>query len=89
MFPTTTEPKHHKSLDDDSNQPSSNAVTGPGGKLNIANTAAKFILDQALGAPINTLLFICLMGQLSSQSYNHIVSSVISVSDWTQLLPCL
>ncbi|EGR52076.1 uncharacterized protein TRIREDRAFT_55062 [Trichoderma reesei QM6a] len=78
MFPTTTEPKHHKSLDDDSNQPSSNAVTGPGGKLNIANTAAKFILDQALGAPINTLLFICLMGQLSSQSYNHIVSSVIS-----------
>ncbi|KAL6881446.1 hypothetical protein J3F83DRAFT_57257 [Trichoderma novae-zelandiae] len=77
VFPTTTEPKD-KSVKGNSDTSSPSAVTGTGGKLNIANTAAKFILDQALGAPINTLLFICLMGQLSSQSYNHIVSSVIS-----------
>ncbi|PTB70953.1 hypothetical protein BBK36DRAFT_1155735 [Trichoderma citrinoviride] len=77
MFPTTTEPKD-KSFKDKSDKSSLSAVTGTGGKLNMANTAAKFILDQALGAPINTLLFICLMGQLSSQSYNHIVSSVTS-----------
>lgn len=77
-FPTTTESKESKSLKD---KPSHDAVTGTGGKLNIANTAAKFILDQALGAPVNTLLFICLMGQMSSQSYNHILTSVISVSN--------
>jgi hypothetical protein len=77
-FPTTTEPKEEKSLKD---KPAhDDAVTGTGGKLNIANTAAKFILDQALGAPINTLLFICLMGQMNLQGYDHILSSVVSVS---------
>lgn len=76
-FPTSTEPKEDKSPEKKSSR---DAVAETGGKLNIANTAAKFILDQALGAPINTLLFICLMGQMSSQSYNHILSSVVSVS---------
>ncbi|RFU78952.1 hypothetical protein TARUN_3256 [Trichoderma arundinaceum] len=76
-FPTTTELEEEKSLKD---RPSNDAVTGTGGKLNIANTAAKFVLDQALGAPVNTLLFICLMGQMNLQSYSHILSSVMSVS---------
>ncbi|KAL7821049.1 hypothetical protein V8C26DRAFT_426938 [Trichoderma gracile] len=47
MFPTTTEPRH-KSVDDTSNK-SPNAMTGTGGKLKMAYTAAKFILDPALG----------------------------------------
>lgn len=51
-----------------------------GGKLNVANTAAKFFLDQGLGAPVNTLLFICLMGQMNLQGYDGILSSVVSVS---------
>ncbi|UKZ82101.1 hypothetical protein TrVFT333_009885 [Trichoderma virens FT-333] len=74
-FPTTTEAKEDKVVKD---KPSHDAVTGTGGKLNIANTAAKFILDQALGAPVNTLMFICLMGQMNFQSFNNILSSVIS-----------
>ncbi|KAM6477232.1 hypothetical protein HDV62DRAFT_213184 [Trichoderma sp. SZMC 28011] len=74
-FPTTTEEKEDKSVKDKQVQ---DAVTGTGGKLNIANTAAKFILDQALGAPVNTLMFICLMGQMNLQSFNNILSSVIS-----------
>lgn len=78
MFPTTTEPKD-KSLEGKSGKSSPSSTTR--GRLNLANTAAKFILDQTLGAPINTLLFICLMGQMSSRSYNHILSSIISVSD--------
>lgn len=77
-FPTTTEEKEDKSVKDKQVQ---DAVTGTGGKLNIANTAAKFILDQALGAPVNTLMFICLMGQMNLQSFNNILSSVISVSN--------
>lgn len=78
-FPTTTEPKEDKSLKDkSSSSPSQDAVTG--GKLNIANTAAKFFLDQGLGAPVNTLLFICLMGQMNLQGYDGILSNVVSVS---------
>ncbi|KKO99927.1 hypothetical protein THAR02_07961 [Trichoderma harzianum] len=77
-FPTTTEEKEDKSVKD---KQVHDAVTGTGGKLNIANTAAKFILDQALGAPVNTLMFICLMGQMNLQSFNNILSSVISVSN--------
>ncbi|KAL6892265.1 hypothetical protein GGI43DRAFT_386762 [Trichoderma evansii] len=77
-FPTTTEPKEeNKSLKDKPTpSPSQDAVTG--GKLNIANTAAKFFLDQGLGAPVNTLLFICLMGQMNLQGYDGILSSVVS-----------
>jgi hypothetical protein len=79
-FPTTTEPKEEEQSPQDkpSPSPSQNAVTG--GKLNIGNTAAKFFLDQGLGAPVNTLLFICLMGQMNLQGYDGILSSVISVS---------
>ncbi|KAM0516066.1 hypothetical protein ACHAPE_005689 [Trichoderma viride] len=81
-FPTTTEPKEEaQSLKDKpslSPSPSQDVVAG--GKLNIANTAAKFFLDQGLGAPVNTLLFICLMGQMNLQGYDGILSSVISVS---------
>lgn len=51
-----------------------------GGKLNMANTAAKFFLDQGLGAPVNTLLFICLMGQMNLEGYDGILSRVVSVS---------
>ncbi|PTB39865.1 hypothetical protein M441DRAFT_141676 [Trichoderma asperellum CBS 433.97] len=76
-FPTTTEPKGDKTLKDKSSpSPSQDAVTA--GKLNIANTAAKFFLDQGLGAPVNTLLFICLMGQMNLQGYDGILSNVVS-----------
>ncbi|KAL7927390.1 hypothetical protein ACQKWADRAFT_276541 [Trichoderma austrokoningii] len=77
-FPTTTEPKEDdQSLrDKPSPSPSQDAVTG--GKLNVTNTAAKFFLDQGLGAPVNTLLFICLMGQMNLQGYEGILSSVVS-----------
>ncbi|KAM0253865.1 hypothetical protein ACHAQJ_007149 [Trichoderma viride] len=77
-FPTTTEAKEDKSLKD---KPSHDAVTVAGGKLNIANTVAKFILDQALGAPVNTLLFICLMGQMNLQGYDRILNSVVSPTE--------
>lgn len=75
-FPTTTEPKEEgKSLrDKPSSSPSQDAVTG--GKLNITNTAAKFFLDQGLGAPVNTLLFICLMGQMNLQGYDGILGAL-------------
>lgn len=77
-FPTTTELKEDvQSLKDKpSPSPSQDAVAG--GKLNVANTAAKFFLDQGLGAPVNTLLFICLMGQMNLQGYDSILSSVVS-----------
>lgn len=79
-FPTTTGPKDEvPSLKDKpSPSPSQDAVAG--GKLNVANTAAKFFLDQGLGAPVNTLMFICLMGQMNLQGYDGILSNVVSVS---------
>lgn len=79
-FPTTTEPKEEVQILKDKPSPSPPQDVVAGGKLNIANTAAKFFLDQGLGAPVNTLLFICLMGQMNLQSYDGILSSVVSVS---------
>ncbi|PNP41212.1 hypothetical protein TGAMA5MH_07082 [Trichoderma gamsii] len=77
-FPTTTEPKEEVQILKDKPSPSPPQDAVAGGKLNIANTAAKFFLDQGLGAPVNTLLFICLMGQMNLQSYDGILSSVVS-----------
>ncbi|KAJ6442206.1 mpv17 / PMP22 family domain-containing protein [Purpureocillium lavendulum] len=37
--------------------------------LNIANTVAKFLLDQTLGAAVNTVLFICLMDYMKTSSF--------------------
>lgn len=79
-FPTTTEPKEEVQALKDKPSPSPSQDAVASGKLNVANTAAKFFLDQGLGAPVNTLLFICLMGQMNLQDYDGILSSVVSVS---------
>ncbi|UNI22451.1 hypothetical protein JDV02_008340 [Purpureocillium takamizusanense] len=41
---------------------------GPTG-LNVANTVAKFFLDQTFGAVVNTILFICLMEYMKTNSF--------------------
>lgn len=53
-------------------------------KLNIRNTIIKFLLDQTLGAAINTLLFIAGVDLLQGQSWAYIKADIATVS----LLDC-
>jgi hypothetical protein len=48
--------------------------------LSITNTAAKFLLDQTLGAGFNTLWFIVMINLLRGESFNHIAATVQNVS---------
>ncbi|KAK1238732.1 hypothetical protein MKX07_004308 [Trichoderma sp. CBMAI-0711] len=45
-------------------------------RLNLTNTAAKFLLDQIFGAPLNTLAFLYLMGGMTFQSQAQIWSNI-------------
>ncbi|EHK17130.1 uncharacterized protein TRIVIDRAFT_42222 [Trichoderma virens Gv29-8] len=45
-------------------------------RLNITNTAIKFILDQSISAPINTVAFLYLMGGMTFQSNAQIWSNI-------------
>lgn len=49
-------------------------------KLNIRNTIIKFLLDQTLGAAINTLLFIAGVDLLQGQSWAYIKADIATVS---------
>lgn len=48
-------------------------------RLSLTNTAVKFLLDQSLSAPINTLAFIYLMGGMTFQSNSQIWNNVQNV----------
>jgi protein Mpv17 len=41
-------------------------------RLSIRNTVAKFFLDQSIGAAVNTIIFICLVGILKGKSPHYI-----------------
>ncbi|KAK1239087.1 hypothetical protein MKX08_006148 [Trichoderma sp. CBMAI-0020] len=45
-------------------------------RLSLTNTAVKFLLDQSLSAPINTVAFIYLMGGMTFQSNSQIWNNV-------------
>ncbi|KAL7947393.1 hypothetical protein V8C42DRAFT_317652 [Trichoderma barbatum] len=45
-------------------------------RLNLTNTAAKFLLDQSLSAPLNTVAFLYLMGGMTFQSNAQIWSNI-------------
>ncbi|KAL7923532.1 hypothetical protein ACQKWADRAFT_52200 [Trichoderma austrokoningii] len=45
-------------------------------RLSLTNTAIKFLLDQSLSAPINTVAFIYLMGGMTFQSNGQIWNNV-------------
>lgn len=55
-------------------------------RLNLTNTAAKFVLDQLFGAPLNTLAFLYLMGGMTFQSQAQIWSNIQRVSASSPLL---
>jgi hypothetical protein len=55
-------------------------------RLNLTNTAAKFLLDQIFGAPLNTLAFLYLMGGMAFQSQAQIWSNIQRVSASLPLL---
>ncbi|KAK4964339.1 hypothetical protein LTR66_012340 [Elasticomyces elasticus] len=46
-------------------------------KLNVANTAVKFALDQTLGAAFNTVLFIAGIGALRGHSFDAVKGAVL------------
>lgn len=48
-------------------------------KLSISNTAKKFLLDQTIGGPVNTVLFIATMAGLRGLATDEIVATVKSV----------
>lgn len=52
-------------------------------RLSLTNTAVKFLLDQSLSAPINTVAFIYLMGGMTFQSNSQIWNNVQKVGHST------
>lgn len=47
--------------------------------MSVTNTLAKFILDQTLGAAVNTILFICLMDYMKTNSFANARSNLEKV----------
>lgn len=48
--------------------------------LSLTNTAVKFLLDQSLSAPLNTVAFIYLMGGMTFQTNSQIWNNIQKVS---------
>lgn len=47
-----------------------------GDRLSVSNTAIKFLLDQSLGAAVNTILFIVVMGLFKGLAWAQILDNV-------------
>ncbi|KAL1987130.1 hypothetical protein VTN96DRAFT_4736 [Rasamsonia emersonii] len=64
---------------EDHQQPKKTDEKGDGKKnqkLNIKNTVAKVVLDQTVGAALNTVLFLTTMGILRGQDSNAVLNSI-------------
>lgn len=80
-FPSRTpldEPSPDSKSDSESSEKLSQAVVKD--RLNLTNTAIKFILDQSISAPLNTVAFLYLMGGMTFQSNAQIWSNIQNVS---------
>ncbi|KAI9823421.1 MAG: hypothetical protein M1832_002431 [Thelocarpon impressellum] len=53
-------------------------------RLNLGNTAKKVALDQTLGAAVNTVLFIAVMGSLKGADMQEVVRLIRRVSCWDE-----
>ncbi|KAK4073405.1 uncharacterized protein Triagg1_5231 [Trichoderma aggressivum f. europaeum] len=76
-FPSRTpidEPSPDSKSDSKSSEKLSQAVVKD--RLNLTNTAIKFILDQSISAPLNTVAFLYLMGGMAFQSNAQIWSNI-------------
>jgi hypothetical protein len=58
-------------------------------RLSLSNTAIKFLLDQSLSAPINTVAFIYLMGGMTFQSNSQIWDNIQRVGHSTFSKPAI
>lgn len=61
----------------------------PGTKppLSIANTVKKFLVDQTVGAPLNTLMFLlCMKGIASGGAFTNVVDELKRVSRTIKLI---
>lgn len=56
-------------------------------KLSVLNTAKKFVLDQTIGGPVNTVLFLATMAGLRGLSTDEIIATVKSVCNLPQVRP--
>jgi protein Mpv17 len=50
-------------------------------QFSLTNTAFKFILDQTVGAIVNTVLFICLLDTFRGTTYSQMKSHVMEVRE--------
>ncbi|KAL7962748.1 hypothetical protein V8C34DRAFT_269758 [Trichoderma compactum] len=76
-FPSRTpidEPSPDSKSDSKSSEKLSQVVVKD--RLNLTNTAVKFILDQSISAPLNTVAFLYLMGGMTFQSNAQIWSNI-------------
>ncbi|KAL7798668.1 hypothetical protein V8C43DRAFT_275978 [Trichoderma afarasin] len=76
-FPSRTpidEPSPDSKSDSKSSEKLNQAVVKD--RLNLTNTAVKFILDQSISAPLNTVAFLYLMGGMTFQSNAQIWSNI-------------
>jgi hypothetical protein len=71
-------------------KPSQKKDKGPAkNRLSLTNTGIKFVLDQSLSAPINTVAFIYLMGGMTFQSNSQIWNNVQNVGHSTLHKPAI
>ena len=59
---------------------------GESGPLSIENTVRKFLLDQSVGAVVNTLMFILLVDVFKGYGAERVVTDVRRVSNTPQIL---
>lgn len=71
-FPTTQ-------IQDSTPNSTENEEVSQEGRLSVRNTAIKFALDQSLGASINTVFFIAVMGMLKGLATSEILTNIQQV----------
>ena len=75
-FPTNKRVGPASAAKKDDNKPAEEEKT----TLSVTNTIAKFLLDQTVGATLNTVWFIFMINLLRGQSISHIIATVQNVS---------
>lgn len=73
----------------DSKSPQKQSKDAIKDRLSLSNTAVKFLLDQSLSAPINTVAFIYLMGGMTFQSNSQIWNNIQNVGHSTFKRPAI
>ncbi|OAP64616.1 hypothetical protein AYL99_00588 [Fonsecaea erecta] len=75
-FPTSTTSSDDKGVDARKKKDDDAPVASKKETLSVTNTVAKFVLDQTIGASLNTIWFIIMINLLRGESASHILTTI-------------